>query len=135
MTSKSNFGHQKSNVGGFSNRGTSQTGRRSPTGQSLSPDQAGSVRKDLRYSIDDDNDGFAKWLAYQLGLQMMWTHIHKNNKSNFDGDLQWYDPVKDPQGAFKRSFKYFYEEKMWKLAMVLYDEKAFDLVDFNQIVK
>ena len=31
--------------------------------------------KILDYSIDNDNDGFAKWLAYQLGLQMMWTHI------------------------------------------------------------
>ena len=65
----------------------------------------------------------------------MWTHIYKNNKIKYDTDPRWHDPIKDPQGAFKRSFKYFFEEKIWKLAMVLYDDKAFDLVNFNSIVK
>jgi len=66
---------------------------------------------------------------------MMWTHIYKSNKKKFDSDPRWHDPIKDPQGAFKRSFKYFFEEKMWKLAQVLHDEKSLDLVNFNPIVK
>ena len=31
-----------------------------------------------QYSVEKDNEGFGKWLAYQLGLQMMWTQIRKN---------------------------------------------------------
>ena len=47
------------------------------------------------YNIKNDNDGFAKWLAYQIGLQMMWTQIQKNLHRNF-GVQDKFNPCSNP---------------------------------------
>ena len=39
--------------------------------------------------------------------------------------------ITEPQEAFKNTFKYFFEERIWKLAKANYDENGFNLINFN----
>ena len=46
-----------------------------------------------------------------------------------------FNPCSNPMQAFNRNFSYYYEEKMWHLAVLHHDQKAFNLINFNAIVK
>lgn len=87
------------------------------------------------YDINDDNEGMAKWLAMQLGLQMMWTQVNRGfqDKTQTSGGV--INPIKQPHEAFKKVFKFFFEERMWHLVKVQYDQQCFSMFNFNQIVK
>ena len=75
----------------------------------------------------------------------MWTQIRKNYKGN--GDIFNKKAIVDimekrskkrqiyTKGTFTKTFKYFFEEKIWQLARVQHDDTAFNLVNFNQIIK
>ena len=67
------------------------------------------------YSISNDNEGLSNWLAYHLGLQMMWTQISTNMKKVEEKKSKMHI-ITEPQEAFKNTFKYFFEERIWKLA-------------------
>ena len=53
--------------------------------------------KQNNYSIYNDNDGFSKWLAYNLGLQMVWNQIQKSNKLEAEkkGESNDFDDIMD----------------------------------------
>lgn len=87
----------------------------------------------LTYDIRNDNEGLGRWLAYQLGLQMMWKQLSDEGGAKSQEHL--FSILARPQEAFKANFKYFYEERLWKLAQIEYDPQGFNLVNFNQIVK
>jgi hypothetical protein len=43
--------------------------------------------------------------------------------------------IEGPEEAYKKNIKYFYEERMWFLAMVMHDPSAKEIINFNAIVK
>lgn len=65
------------------------------------------------YTVYQDNEGFGIWLAYQVGLQMMWRQISgdKNKKKAISEAY-----LDNTDLAFKTNFQFFYEEKFWRLA-------------------
>ena len=66
---------------------------------------------------------------------MMWTELNINYKEKNDRDVNEIRIMSEPKEGFKQVFKYFYEERMWHLAQLMYDPRSFNLFNFNSIVK
>ena len=70
---------------------------------------------------------------------MMWTQITHNCQQEADRNGERLDdlinPLIDSYQAYKNNFKFFFEERMWFIAKELYEKSAFNLINFNQIVK
>ena len=48
------------------------------------------------YSINDDNEGLSKWLAYNLGLQMVWTEITRSFRHKAENQGETLDDLINP---------------------------------------
>ena len=88
-------------------------------------------KKDKHYDINHDNVGFGKWLAYQISVQMMSNKIFNLNAI----DKQGKELFENPSESYKKNFKFFKEERLWWLAMVLHDPYGKEIINFNAIVK
>lgn len=62
---------------------------------------------------------------------MMWKQL----SSDIDRQTDLLYVIRNPDFAFKKNFKFFFEERLWRLAQIQFDPKAFNLMNFNQIVK
>jgi hypothetical protein len=68
---------------------------------------------------------------------MMSTSIQKLNKAQYGEEEEMISTFKEAEMTTLKSanIKYFFEEKIWSLSVLLHDKKAFNVMSLNGIVK
>lgn len=69
--------------------------------------------RECQYDVRNDNEGFGKWLACQIGIQMTCGEHYKKIKEQRD---YIEDIANNTKKGYVDNFKIFFEEKIWKLA-------------------